>query len=88
MKQSTFARKVLRTLVDNGWILMNDLTPAKVMDELVHRDELSVGARHPEHGKSFVWFVWQGPDDNIEDGAEILADYGMKLDPLLAPLLN
>jgi hypothetical protein len=92
MRQSTYARRVLRALRTAGWTVTGDdvngpnspATTEQVMDTLQNVEAVTVYVRHTETGaESFLFFVWQGPDVEYPDGEEILSDYGMKLDALI-----
>lgn len=93
MKQSTFARKVLEAVEAAGYQLqiVDDFaaqvaTVTEVMDFLESVDELEVICARPLFRDSFLSFVWQGPDDKHEDGAEILSDHGVSLSYIIDPL--
>jgi hypothetical protein len=92
MRQSTYARTILRALARAGWTVTGHdvaehdaaiTTPAETMALLTNVDDLHVYVEHPTRGQSFLYFVWQGPDATTPDGEEILADYGEKLEALI-----
>lgn len=100
-RQSEWVRAYLEALVsDDCWVIRRlgaggewfpdsaNVSVTVAMALFCEVEELTVQVRHPEYGTSFLWFVWQGPDDTYPDGDEVLADYGVLLDPWLIPVMK
>lgn len=94
MKQSTFARKVLTALLADGWTFKQvdfgeGNLRVRTVDDVMKFFEESFELRiQVQKGKkfSFLYFVWQGSDQEILCGEEVLSDYGMSLDYIISPL--
>lgn len=95
MKQSTFARKVLKAVVANGYKLhiiddfesqTKDATVTEVMDFLKSVDQLDISCTKPDCQASFLSFIWQGNDESYSEGEEILSDHGVSLSSIIDPL--
>jgi hypothetical protein len=90
MKQSTFLRKALRTLVADGWTIervdgeqVTGVEAAIAECKAVDMANVTLGK-----GDQSAWLlvVWQGPDASYDEGEEIIADHTVNLEAVLAPL--
>lgn len=94
MKQSTYARRVLKALEAQGWTFRieddsfkaeNRHTVPQVMSFLNSVDELNVDC-FKENKASFLFFVWQSQNETYPEGEEILCDHGVSLSSIIDPL--
>ncbi len=96
MKQSTFARKVLKALEAHDWKFrieddnigyVTRNTIPEVMKFLKSVDELNVRCFKENLPWSFLYFVWQGPDAIYPEGEEILCGHTASLSSII-PTFN
>ncbi len=93
MKQSTYLRRVLNALHTHGYVIVDvddggdemvkvQDSIQKTMDAVRAVDCAWIHVRNDQHdGSMFV--VWQGPDIETDVPEEVLADYGMNLEPII-----
>lgn len=91
MKQSEVLRKALTSLTEGGWkIIAVDSEPINSVDDAiteVNAVEMATVEFERERKRSWVLFVWQGPDEKYDEGEEIIADYDMRLDDIIGSLV-
>ena len=92
--QSDWVRAYLTAAFAAGWVVAEvqagdepyavaDHSPDTLTAAFADVEDMWVGLRQPGGGRSFLWFVWQGPDATYPDGDEVLADYGVTLDTVV-----
>ncbi len=86
--EKRWIRKLVKALVAAGWTVDvsyggGDIVECNSVEDVmkaVHAcDEEWLLPRHPSYGTSNVYLVY----GNADDGSEVIADYGMKVDEIV-----
>lgn len=96
-KQSEWVHAYLTAVLAAGWSVVEVQSGdaphdcPRTADGLVaafcEGEDLWVGVQNGGK-RSFLWFVWQGPDATYPDGDEVLADYGVTLDTVVESVVR